>query len=102
MDITDDQQSSQCDDALKLFENILQEQTLTVHQGIPGMVTTTHKGKCSTCGTYATHIIAAAKNLTIDIPSHHIKVTFQNVWPRIVKHIEEEAVDKACGKLSWY
>ena len=101
MDVTDNQQSSQCDDASKLFENILQEQTLTV-QGIPGMVTTMHRGKCSTCGTYAAHIIAASKNPMIDIPSHQIQVAFQNVWPRIVKHIEEEAVDKACGKLSWY
>ena len=100
MDITDNHQSSQCDDALKLFETILQEQTLTV-QGIPGMVMTMHRGKCSTCGTYAAHIIAATKNPTIDIPSHQIKVVFQDAWQRVVKCIEE-AIEEACSKLSWY
>ena len=77
MDITDDQQSSQFDDASKLLKEWLQEQTFMI-QGIPGLVTTTHRGKCSTCGTYATHVILAAKSLMVEVASHQINVLIQN------------------------
>ena len=95
MDVTDNQQSSQFDDASKLFKECLQEQTLMI-QGIPGLKTMTHRGKCSTCGTYATHMIAAAKSLMIEILSHWIKVVILNVGPKVVTHIEDEAIDEAC------
>ena len=99
MDVTDDQQSSQLDDAMKLFEERLQEQTFTI-QGIPGLLTMTHREKCSTCGTYATHVIAAAKIPMVEIPSHQIEVALQTAWPKVVAHLEDEAIDKACSKLS--
>ena len=51
---------------------------------------------------YAAHMITAAKSLTIEILSHQIEVAIQNAWPKVVTHIEDEAVDEACGKLSWY
>ena len=101
MDVTDNQQLSQFDDALKLFEENLQEQTLTI-QDIPELITMTHRGKCSICGTYATHMIVAAKSPTIEMLSHWIEVVIWNVWPKVVTHIEDEAIDKACSKLSWY
>ena len=47
-------------------------------------------------------MIAAAKSLMIEILSHWIKVVILNVWPKVVTHIEDEAIDEACSKLSWY
>ena len=76
MDVSDNPQSSQLDDASKLFEERLQEQTFTI-QGFPGFVTTTHRGKCTTCATYAAHVIAAARSLMVEIPSHWIEVALQ-------------------------
>ena len=38
----------------------------------------------------------------LEIPSHWIEVVIQNAWPKVVTCIEDEAIDKACGKLSWY
>ena len=51
---------------------------------------------------YATHAIAAAKSPVVALPSHQIKLVFQTVWPQVVTCIENEAVDEAHGKLSWY
>ena len=101
MDVSDDPQSSQLDDASKLFEERLQEQTFMI-QGIPGFVTPTHRGKCSTCATYAIHVIVTARSLMVEILSHQIEVALWTVWPKVLTRIEDEAIDKACGKLSWY
>ena len=101
MDVRDDQQLSQFDNASKLLNEWLQEQTFMI-QGIPGLVTTTHRGKCSTCGTYATHVIAAANSPMVEIASHWIEVLIRNAWPNVMARIEDEVVDEACGKLSWY
>ena len=51
---------------------------------------------------YATHAIVAAKCPTVTILSHQIKHMFQVVWPQVVTCIEDEAVDEAHSKLSWY
>ena len=69
MDVTDDQELSQLEGALKLFKERLQEQTFMI-QGFPGFIMTTHRGKCSTYEMYATHTIAAARCPTVAIPSH--------------------------------
>ena len=38
----------------------------------------------------------------VEIPSHRIELAFWTAWPRVVEHIEDDAVDEAHGKLSWY
>ena len=38
----------------------------------------------------------------VEIPSHRIELAFRTAWPRVVERIEDDAVDKAHGKLSWY
>ena len=101
MDVTDEQESSQLEGASKLFEERLQEQTFMI-QGIPGFITTTHRGKCSTCEMYAAHAIVAVICLTVAIPSHRMEHAFRVAWPQVVTHIEDEAMDEAHGKLSWY
>ena len=87
--------------ASKLFKERLQGKTFML-QGIPGFVTMTHKGNCATCETYATHVIAAVKSPMVAILSHQIKIAFWTVWPQVMTHIEDDAVDEAHGKLSWY
>ena len=101
MDISDDQGSSQLKGASKLFKERLQEQSFQI-QGIPGFVTMTHRGDCTTCETYATHAIVAARSPMIAIPSYQIELTFWSAWPQVMTQIEDEAVDEAQGKLSWY
>ena len=44
----------------------------------------------------------ASEKPTVEIPSHRIELAFQTAWPRVVEHIEDDAVDEAHGKLSWY
>ena len=38
----------------------------------------------------------------VEIPSHQIELAFWMAWPRMVAHIEGDAVDEAHSKLSWY
>ena len=101
MDISEDQRASNLKGALKLFRERLQEQTWEI-QGIPEFVTMTHRDKCALCKQYAAHTIEVAKCPTVAIPSHQIEVPFWTAWPQTVTCIEDEAVDKAHGKLSWY
>ena len=89
MDVSDDPQSSQLDDASKLYEERLQEQTFTI-QGIPGLVTTIHRGKCPTCAIYAAHVIVTARSPTVEMPSHRIEVALQTAWPKVLTCIEDE------------
>ena len=63
---------------------------------------TTHRDKCSLCKQYAEHAVAASENPTVEIPSHWIELAFWTAWPRVVEHIEDDAMDEAHGKLSWY
>ena len=62
----------------------------------------THRDECSLCEQYAKHTVAVSEKPTVEIPSHQIELAFRTVWPRMVEHIENNAVDKAYGKSSWY
>ena len=46
--------------------------------------------------------MVASEKPTVEIPSHQIELAFQTAWPQVVEHIEDDAVDEADGKLSWY
>ena len=46
--------------------------------------------------------MAALEKPTVEILSHWIELAFQTAWPRIVEHIEDDAMDEAHGKSSWY
>ena len=72
------------------------------NQGCPGFITTTHRDECSLCEQYTEHAVAASEKLMVEIPSHRIELAFRTVWPCMVEHIEDDAVDEAHGKLSWY
>ena len=54
------------------------------------------------CEQYAKHAVAASEKPTVEIPSHRIELAFWTVWPWVVEHIEDDAVDEAHSKLSWY
>ena len=62
----------------------------------------THRDECTLCKQYAKHAVAVLEKLTVEIPSHWIELAFWMAWPRMVACIEEDAVDEAHGKLSWY
>ena len=62
----------------------------------------THRDECSLCKQYAEHAVAASEKLTVEIPSHRIELAFRTAWPRVVECIEDDAVDEAHSKLSWY
>ena len=62
----------------------------------------THRDECSLCKQYAEHAVAASEKLMVEILSHRIELAFQTAWPRVVEHIEDDALDEAHGKLSWY
>ena len=63
---------------------------------------TTHRDKCTLCEKYAEHAVAASEKLMVEIPFHQIEVAFWTAWPLVVACIENNAVDEAHGKLSWY
>ena len=71
-------------------------------EGIPRFITTTHQDKCMLCEQYAEHAVAALEKPMVEILSHQIELTFQTAWPCVVERIEDDAMDKAHGKLSWY
>ena len=62
----------------------------------------THRDKCLSCEQYTKHTVAASEKPTAEIPSHQIELAFQTAWPRVVECIEDDAVDEAHSKLSWY
>ena len=62
----------------------------------------THRDECSLCEQYAKHTVAASEKLMVEIPSHRIELAFRTAWPQVVERIEDDAVDEAHGKLSWY
>ena len=51
---------------------------------------------------YAKHAVAALEKPMVEIPSHWIELAFGTAWPRVVEHIEDDAMDEAHSKLSWY
>ena len=38
----------------------------------------------------------------MEIPSRRIELAFRTVFPQVVEHIEDDAVDEAHSKLTWY
>ena len=38
----------------------------------------------------------------VEILSHQIELAFQTAWPYVVECIEDDAMDEAHSKLSWY
>ena len=71
-------------------------------EGVPGFITTTHRDEGSLCKQYAEHAVAASEKPMVEIPSHQIELAFQTAWPHVVECIEDNAVDEAHSKLSWY
>ena len=71
-------------------------------EGVPGFITTTHRDECLLCEQYTEHAVAALEKSMVEIPSHWIELAFRTAWPHVVEHIEDNAMDKAHGKLSWY
>ena len=71
-------------------------------KGVPGFITRTHRDECSLCEQYAEHTVAALEKLTVEIPPHQIELAFWTAWPQVVDRIEDDAVDEAHSKLSWY
>ena len=46
--------------------------------------------------------MAVSEKPTVEMPSHWIELAFWTAWPCVVERIEDEAVDEAHGKPSWY
>ena len=62
----------------------------------------THRDECSLCEQYAEHAVVVLEKPTVEILSHRIELTFWTAWPCMVECIEDDAMDEAHGKLSWY
>ena len=101
MDIQENEGPSTLKGTTKVFAK-QQLESLWQIEGVPGFITTTHRDKCSLCEQYAEHAVAASEQPTVEIPSHRIELAFQTAWPWVVEHIEDDAMDEAHGKLSWY
>ena len=101
MDIQDNEGPSKLKGALKVFKIRQQESSWQI-EGVPGFITMTYRDKYSLCEQYTKHTVVVLEKLTAEIPSHQIELAFQTAWPCMVAHIEDNAVDEAHGKLSWY
>ena len=62
----------------------------------------THRDECTLCEHYAEHAVVVSEKLMVEILSHQIELAFRTAWPLIVAHIEDNPIDEAHGKLSWY
>ena len=101
MDVQENEGSSTLQGAAKVFAKRQLESSWQI-EGVPGFIRTTLRDECSLCEQYAEHAVAASEKPTVEIPSHRIELAFQTVWPRVVERIDDDAVDEAHGKLSWY
>ena len=101
MDVQENEGPSTLKDATKVFTKRRLESSWQV-EGVPGFITTTHRDECLLCKQYTEHTVAASEKLMVEIPSHRIELAFRTAWPWVVEHIEDDAVDEAHGKLSWY
>ena len=101
MDAQENKGSSTLKDAAKVFAKRRLESSWQI-EGVMGFITTTHRDECSLCEQYAEHAVAASEKPTVEILSHRIELAFWTVWPRVVECIEDDAVEEAHGKLSWY
>ena len=87
--------------AVKIFEAGLKSKTWDIH-GMPHFITTTHHEGCDMCEAYALHVVEASKAPMVKIPSREVEKAFQNAWPNIVYHIEDEASSELDKKVEWY
>ena len=101
MDIQENEGLSTLKGAAKVFAKQRLESSWQI-EGVPGFITMTHRDKCSLCEQYTKHAVAASEKLMVEIPSHRIELAFRTVWPRVVEHIEDDAMDEAHSKLPWY
>ena len=91
MDIQGEDGPTELKGASKVFAQRRADSTWQI-KGVPGFITTTHRDDCSLCKQYAKHTVAASKKLTTEIPSRQIELAFQTAFPRVVEHIEDDAV----------
>ena len=54
------------------------------------------------CKAYALHIVEVSKVPMVEIPPREVEKAFQNAWPNIVCHIEDEASSELHKKVEWY
>ena len=101
MDVQENEGSSTLKGAAKVFAKRQLESSWQIEE-VPGFITTTHRDECLLCEQYAEHAVAASEKPTVEILSHQIELAFRTVWPRVVECIEDDAIDEAHGKLSWY
>ena len=87
--------------AVKIFEAGLKSKTWDIH-GMPHFITITHHEGCDMCKAYALHIVEASKVLMVEIPPREVEKAFQNAWPNIVCHIEDDASSESDRKVKWY
>ena len=85
----------------KIFKAGLKSKTWDIH-GMPHFITTTHSKGCDMYEAYALHIVEASKALMVEIPPREVEKAFQNAWPNIVRHIEDEASSESDKKVEWY
>ena len=62
----------------------------------------THRNECTLCEQYTKHTVVVSDKLTVEILSHQVELAFWMAWPHVMACIEDDAVDEAHGKLSWY
>ena len=101
MDVQENEGSSALKGAAKVFAKRWLELSWQI-EGVPGFITTTHRDECSLCEQYAEHAVVASEKPMVEIPSHRIELAFRTAWPWVVEHIEDNALDEAHWKLSWY
>ena len=101
MDVQENEGSSTLKGATKVFVKRRLESLWQI-EGVLGFITTTHRDECSLCEQYAEHAVAASEKLMVEIPSHQIELAFRTAWLHVVEHIEDDAMDEAHSKLSWY
>ena len=85
----------------KIFEAGLKSKTWDIH-GMPQFITTTHHEECEMCDVYASHVVKALEELTVEILLREVEKAFWIAWPNIVCHIEDEASSVSEKKVEWY
>ena len=101
MDIQEVDGPSKLKGATKVFAK-RQLELLWQMEGVPGFITMTHRDECLFCEQYAEHAVAALEKPMVERLSHQIELAFQTAWSCMVECIEDDAVDEAHSKLSWY
>ena len=101
MDIQGEDSPTELKGASKVFAQRRADSTWQI-EGVPGFITTTHRDDCLLCEQYVKHAVAASEKLMTEIPSRRIELAFRTAFPRVVERIEDDVVDEAHRKLTWY